>query len=60
MLFSQAAARATAQQQAQQQAVAPAPAVDRVGRLTALAELKAQGLLTDEECATEKARVLRG
>lgn len=45
-------------QQAQQPAAAPAPAVDRVGRLTALAELKAQGLLTDEEFAAEKARVL--
>lgn len=32
--------------------------VDRVGQLTALAELKAQGLLTDEEFTAEKARVL--
>ncbi|MFB6520966.1 SHOCT domain-containing protein [Streptomyces sp. NPDC056401] len=74
-LVNQAAAQAAAQQQAwqqsqqqgqqqvqqvQQPAAAPAPAVDRVGRLTALAELKAQGLLTDEEFATEKARVLSG
>ncbi|GAA1907752.1 hypothetical protein GCM10009837_34200 [Streptomyces durmitorensis] len=51
--------------QAQQQAppapmpVAPqAPATDRVSQLTALADLKAQGLLTDEEFAAEKARVL--
>lgn len=72
-LVNQAAAQAAAQQQAQQQAwqqaqqaqqpaaapaPAPAPAVDRVGQLTALAELKAQGLLTDEEFAAEKARVL--
>ncbi|MEU7298415.1 SHOCT domain-containing protein [Streptomyces exfoliatus] len=38
-------------------AQAPA-ATDRVAQLTALAELKAQGLLTDEEFAAEKARVL--
>ncbi|MCX4777560.1 SHOCT domain-containing protein [Streptomyces sp. NBC_01264] len=63
-LVDQAAARAAAQQQAWQQsqpAQQPAAApVDRVGQLTALAELKAQGLLTDEEFAAEKARVLRG
>ncbi|MFD8571144.1 SHOCT domain-containing protein [Streptomyces sp. NPDC059639] len=38
--------------------VAPAPATDRVSQLTALADLKAQGLLTDAEFETEKARVL--
>ncbi|MFJ6615317.1 SHOCT domain-containing protein [Streptomyces sp. NPDC091289] len=38
---------------------APAPAgTDRVAQLTQLADLKAQGLLTDEEFATEKARIL--
>ncbi|MFF3210303.1 SHOCT domain-containing protein [Streptomyces sp. NPDC002886] len=62
-LVDQAAAQAAAQQQAwqAQQApptAAPAPALDRVGQLTALADLKAQGLLTDEEFAAEKARVL--
>ncbi|MFE9564699.1 SHOCT domain-containing protein [Streptomyces sp. NPDC006487] len=63
-LVNQAAARAAAQQQAWQQTrqapppAAAAPAADRVGQLTALAELKAQGLLTDEEFAAEKARVL--
>ncbi|MFE6890077.1 SHOCT domain-containing protein [Streptomyces sp. NPDC057694] len=39
-------------------APAPAPATDRVSQLTALADLKAQGLLTDAEFETEKARVL--
>ncbi|MGW7066811.1 SHOCT domain-containing protein [Streptomyces sp. NPDC054855] len=39
-------------------APASAPATDRVSQLTALADLKAQGLLTDAEFATEKARVL--
>ncbi|MCQ4209625.1 SHOCT domain-containing protein [Streptomyces longispororuber] len=38
-------------------APAPAPA-DRVAQLSALADLKAQGLLTDEEFAVEKARIL--
>lgn len=38
---------------------APAPAgTDRVAQLTQLADLKTQGLLTDEEFATEKARIL--
>ncbi|MEU2761430.1 SHOCT domain-containing protein [Streptomyces sp. NPDC007027] len=41
----------------------PAPASasagpDRVAQLTQLADLKTQGLLTDEEFATEKARIL--
>ncbi|MFI7005586.1 SHOCT domain-containing protein [Streptomyces sp. NPDC050145] len=36
----------------------PPAATDRVAQLTALADLKAQGLLTDEEFAAEKARVL--
>ncbi|MFJ8822746.1 SHOCT domain-containing protein [Streptomyces sp. NPDC102467] len=47
-----------AAQAAAQPAPPPAAATDRVSQLTALAELKAQGLLTDEEFATEKARVL--
>lgn len=37
---------------------APAPAPDRVSQLTALADLREQGLLTDEEFTREKARVL--
>jgi Short C-terminal domain len=37
---------------------APAPAEDRVEKLKELAALKQQGILTDEEFATEKARIL--
>jgi Short C-terminal domain len=37
-----------------------APAEDRVEKLKELAELKQQGILTDEEFATEKARILAG
>ncbi|MFE3074292.1 SHOCT domain-containing protein [Streptomyces sp. NPDC059247] len=58
-LVDQAAARAaTPVPPAPAPSTAPPPA-DRVSQLTALAELKAQGLLTDEEFATEKARVLK-
>ncbi|MGW7314951.1 SHOCT domain-containing protein [Streptomyces sp. NPDC054854] len=46
---------------AQVPVAAPAPpAVDRVGQLTQLAELKAQGILTEAEFAAEKARILSG
>ena len=38
----------------------PAPAEDRVEKLKELAALKQQGILTDEEFATEKARILSG
>jgi Short C-terminal domain len=57
------------QQQPQQQyyeqpAAAPAPAAnptdERIARLKDLAGLKAQGILTEEEFATEKARILAG
>jgi hypothetical protein len=44
---------------AQPAAPAPAPAApDRIAQLKQLGELKAQGVLTDEEFAAEKARVL--
>lgn len=43
---------------APQQAAAPAAGTDRVAQLTQLAELKAQGVLSEEEFATEKARIL--
>jgi hypothetical protein len=40
-------------------AAAPAPAgTDTIGQLKELAELKQQGILTDEEFATQKARIL--
>jgi Short C-terminal domain len=39
-------------------AAAPAPAEDRVEQLKDLAALKEQGVLTDEEFAAEKARIL--
>jgi hypothetical protein len=41
-------------------APAAAPAEDRVQQLKDLADLKAQGVLTDEEFAAEKARILNG
>ena len=59
-----------AQQQAEQQPApapsAPAPAApapsaggdDRIAKLQQLADLKSQGILTDEEFAAEKARIL--
>ncbi|MFJ6518018.1 SHOCT domain-containing protein [Streptomyces filamentosus] len=57
-LVDQAAAQAAAQQPPAPPAAGGGGGVDRVSQLTALAELKAQGLLTDEEFAAEKARVL--
>ena len=39
---------------------AAAPAEDRVQQLKDLAALKEQGVLTDQEFATEKARILGG
>ncbi len=48
----------------QPQYVPPAPPAapedDRIAKLKQLADLKAQGILTDEEFANEKARVLNG
>jgi hypothetical protein len=48
----------------QQEAAAPppppAPARDPVAQLKDLAALKEQGVLTDEEFATQKARILAG
>lgn len=57
------AAQEQQQQQAyepppQQQYAPPPPAEDRVSQLKDLADLKAQGMLTDQEFAAEKARIL--
>jgi membrane protease subunit (stomatin/prohibitin family) len=50
------------EQMAQQQAQAPAPAAppeeDKFAQLEKLAELNKQGILTDEEFAAEKAKIL--
>jgi hypothetical protein len=45
---------------AAQQAPAPTAAPDPVAQLEGLAKLKEQGLLTDEEFAAEKAKILAG
>jgi hypothetical protein len=58
--------QAEQQQAEQQQAAPPAPAAaapsagssDRIAQLQQLADLKNQGILTDEEFAAEKARIL--
>ena len=53
-----------AQQQAQQQAPPAAPAEDamdsRIEQLKGLADLKAQGVLTDAEFEAQKAKILAG
>ena len=63
----QAEAQAYEQQQAQPApgpapapAAAPAPATDVVTQLKELAALKDQGILTDEEFAAQKAKILAG
>jgi hypothetical protein len=62
-VVDQAAAQAAAQVQAQQAAAAPAaPAAasidDKIAKIKELGQLKDAGLLTDEEFAAEKAKVL--
>jgi hypothetical protein len=50
-------------QQAAPQPAAPAaaaPQEDRIAKLQQLGELKAQGVLTEQEFAAEKARILAG
>jgi len=46
------------QQMAAQQAAAPPPEPDMNAELTQLAQLHAQGILTDEEFAAKKAQIL--
>jgi len=60
---AQAAAQTAAQLQAQQTAAQPAAAPaaaqdDRMAKIKELGEMRSQGLLTDEEFAAEKARIL--
>ncbi|NEA58465.1 SHOCT domain-containing protein [Streptomyces sp. SID13666] len=57
----QEAEQAAQAQAAQQQPAAPAaPADDTISRLERLAGLKTQGILTEEEFAAEKAKILSG
>jgi len=60
---AQAAAQTAAQLQAQQPAAQPpappaAAPEDRMAKIKELGEMKSQGLLTEEEFAAEKARIL--
>lgn len=62
-MVDQAAAQAAAQVQAQQTAAAPAPAPaaaedPTIAKLKELGDLKAQGLLTDDEFSAAKAKLL--
>jgi Short C-terminal domain len=47
-------------QQVAPQAAAASPAVDPVAQLKELAELKTQGVLTEEEFEAQKAKILAG
>jgi hypothetical protein len=64
--FAERDARIAAQRTAAyEQAVAPAPApapdtTDLVAQLKSLAELRDQGILTEEEFAAQKSRILGG
>jgi Short C-terminal domain len=55
---AEAAAYEQQQAQAAQAAAAPAAAVDTVAELQKLADLKTQGILTEEEFAAQKAKIL--
>jgi outer membrane protein OmpA-like peptidoglycan-associated protein len=56
--MQQQQAMEAAAQQAAAPAAAPAPAPDPIAELERLAQLKQQGILTDEEFAAAKAKVL--
>ena len=62
--YNRWAAKDEQEYEAQQQQQAPAPAApapaqdDKITQLKQLADLKAQGILTDEEFASEKAKIL--
>lgn len=45
-------------QQPQQQSAPPPPPADPIAQLKSLGELHAQGILTDEEFAAQKAKIL--
>lgn len=57
-MAQQAAAQQAAQQQATLPAAAPAPADDMMTKLQQLGTLHAQGVLTDDEFAAAKAKLL--
>ena len=57
-LADQAATEAAARVQAQQAAAGPPASEDRMAKIKELGEMKAQGLLSEDEFAAEKARVL--
>jgi hypothetical protein len=61
-MVDQAAAQAAAQVQAQQAAPGPATSStdDKIAKIKELGQLKDAGLLTDDEFAAEKAKVLAG
>jgi glucan biosynthesis protein len=62
--FNEAVAQAVAQQQAAAPVVAapatpaPVPAADRITLLTQLNELRAQGVISEEEFDAERARIM--
>ena len=56
--YEQQYAQQHPQQQYAQPSAPPPPAADPIEQLRALGELKAQGILTEEEFAAQKAKIL--